>query len=650
MTLKLPFSLEEQNRRSYYEPDPTMLPNVDWRPPTASEMPSWADAKRVSIDVETKDLELQEMGPGVRRPGNRVVGVSFAIEDGPDFYLPISHEGGDNCGWDVWGYLREQVKNFRGIIVGNGVDYDLDWFEENGVEILNKPVIDIQPTEVLLDENQFTYNMNSIAQRHGLPGKDETLLREVAALYRIDPKKDLWKLRARYVAQYARVDARRPLQILRRQEIMIEKEEVGKVWELERAVTPITVKMRRLGIRVDFDKLDQIESKAVEIEHEEIAKVKHATGVNLSVEDIWRSNALAVALKAAGYTPEKTAKGADSVDKHFLSECGKIGKWILRAREWNKLRTTFAKQVREYAIHHGDEYRIHCTFHQARANKDDSDEGGKGVRYGRFSCTDPNLQQQPTRNDEFGALWRSVYVADKGCEWVCQDLSQQEPRIGVHYAVLLGLPGAKEFAEEYHKNPALDVHQKLADISGMPRKIVKNFVNGRLYGMGDVKLCKAIGQPTEIKHIRGEPREIPGETGRQMIDQFDKFVPWIRGLVRAAVKAAEEKGYVRTRLGRKCRFEKGPDGKIWRAHKAFNRVGQGDAAEMGKMILVEADKAGIPVQLIVHDEDDYSVPKGDRTQVKLMKEIMTTVVTFKVPMKVDTEIGDNWGELEKVDL
>jgi DNA polymerase I-like protein with 3'-5' exonuclease and polymerase domains len=650
--------MPEMHQEVRFRPHSSLLPDVAWRPPRANELPSWKDARRVSIDLETRDELLTKMGPGCRRKGNYVVGIGFAIEDGPEHYLPIRHDGGDNCDFDAWQYVQDQIRDFGGVIVGNGVEYELDWLCQPGGEggpsidvehpILKKRIMDVQHADVMINELHDRYNLEVLCQRHGLPGKDETHLRQVAAIYRADPKLDLWRFRGRDVAQYCMVDARRPLQLLRRQEQLIEEEGVQSIWELEQQVTPIVVKMRRRGLRVDPDKLEHIEQRSLEVEKECLEKVRHATGVSIDVGDVWRADVLAHALRAAGHDVPKTASGAhDSVDKIVLKKCGQLGEWITRARGWSKLRTTFAKQVRDHMVDHGAEgWRVHCTFNQLRANADE--EGGKGVRYGRFSSTDFNIQAQPVRDDEYGDLWRSVYVADFGKEWVCSDWSQQEPRIGVHYAELLGLPGAKEFADAYRANPRLDIHQKLADLSGIVRKIVKNYVNGRLYGMGDAKLCRSIDKPTEWRTVRGEQREVPGPEGQEIIDQFDQFAPWVRGLVRAAARQAEKVGHVWTILRRKCRFLQ-MGGKYDRTHKAFSRVGQGGAADQMKATLVEADKADIPVQASIHDEFDYSETRDKigRERRDHLKHLQLTVVQFSVPMLVDQEIGESWGELHK---
>ena len=116
---------------------PLFEPASDWRAPELSSLPSWKGAKRVCVDIETRDPQLLKLGPGVRRDGY-IVGVSFAIEDGPCHYLPVAHEAGGNLPKEhVFQYLRDQAAVYRGlgtVIAGANLGpYDLDFLEEAGI-------------------------------------------------------------------------------------------------------------------------------------------------------------------------------------------------------------------------------------------------------------------------------------------------------------------------------------------------------------------------------------------------------------------------------------------------------------------------------------------------------------------------------------
>lgn len=656
-----------------------------------SSLPSWRDAKRVSIDVECRDEDLMELGPGVRRDPSRnyVCGIAFAIEDGPAHYLPIRHEGGDNLPEEqVWRYLQDQFAEYSGIVTGCALEYDLDWLWHGGRSDATRvrmprvsKYVDTQVNDVLIDELRDHYSLNAMCERWGLPPKNEAALTQAASAYRVHPKGGLWRLPARYVGDYGIGDVLRPLQILRRQEVEIAKQELGQICELEHLFTPLCPEMRHRGIRIGMDRVESIEREALEVETEELRKVRHATGVEIAVDDVWTPEVLGRALERCGYSPpcsqkilkKGTVKREYSVDNDFLGQrCGEVGRWLRRAREWNKLRTTFCAQMKKYAIRSGDgEWRIHPTTNQLKSEDDDRlTRGGKkgkskGVRYGRTSCTDPSVQNQPIRHDEFGLKWRSIFLPDRGARWACSDWAQQEPRIMVSAAEKRGLPGAREFADEYRRNPRLDIHGKLTELSGRPksdRKIIKNYVNGRLYGMGDAKLCDHLGLPTlpvigrdGTQLIRdGRPMRKAGPEGQAIIDEFRVFAPWIDDLTRDAAETARRRGHIWTVLRRKCRFPVRTDERGRQVydyvHKAGNRYGQGSAADQMKATAVAARREGIPIQMIVHDEFNHSFT--DIRVARRLKELQENTIKFGVPMLVDLEIGNetdggSWGELEK---
>ena len=637
------------------EPLPFMLPPSDWSPPSVSSLPSWKGAKRIAIDLETKDPQLTTLGPGVRRDG-RIIGVAFAIEDGPAHYLPIAHENGGNLDpKHVLEYLQDQAKVFDGVLVGANLSYEIDYLLEYGIEFRPKWWRDVQVAEPLLDELQMRYGLDAIAERYQLPGKDEDLLRAAAEAYDAHPKKELYKIPAKYVGPYAIQDVRLPLQLIRRQERRIDEENLGGIYDLESKVLPITVAMRRRGVRVDLDRLQGIEDWAIQEEQTAAQVIYEETGVRLGLDDINQDDYVIAALEKSGVQlTERTEKGKISTAASVLGSIdNKVAPAILRARKFNKLRGTFVNGVRKHLI--GD--RIHTTFNQLKSSDDSG--AGFGTVSGRFSSTDPNLQNQPARDPEIGSRWRSIYVPDEGKKWAKLDYSQQEPRMAVHYAALLGLPGAREAAQVYHDNPDTDNHTLMAQIVlGLPpdkapskhdRTVYgKTIFLGILYAMGGAKLCNGLGLPTKYRQLKnGEWYLAAGDEGQVILDRFDSAVPWAKKLRYAVERRAKSKGYVVTILGRRCRFPFDDTGRNfdW-THKALNRLIQGGCADQTKLALVQCEEAGHEIQLQVHDELDTSVEED--SQALEMSEIMSTCVPMKIPSKVDAEVGPNWGEVELV--
>ena len=643
---------------------PLWAPESSWRPPAMIDLPSWKGAKRVCVDVETHDEHLRQLGIGNRR-GAYMTGISFAIEDGPKHYLPFAHEGGDNLDkQQVLKYVRDNAKIFDGYLVGANLSYDLDYLWDEGIFFPNiKHYRDIQIADPLIYELHNSFSLDNIAKRHGLPGKNEELLREAARAFGLDPKNGMWRLPARFVGLYAEVDADQPLQVLRKQERLIDDKDLWDIYDLESEVLPALVRLRRRGVRIDMNKLEQIEEWTLTEEAKALALVKRETGVDIGVGNVWKGGAIAPALEYIGIKLPKTAKGAKSIDKDVLNSINHpVAEALSWSRKTNKLRTTFAASIRRYQING----RIHCTFNQIARETEAGDQ--KGARYGRLSATDPNLQQQPSR-DEFAAMWRSIYLPEEGQIWSCNDYAQQEPKWTTHFAALMDLEGAKAAAQAYHDDPNLDNHQFMADLTGIDRKPAKAIYLGVCYGEGGAKLSDDLKLPTRwaLRHGRyGTPLEFfgtqeealekrrdygegfiwraAGEEGQAILDKFDERAPFIKQLAKAAEKKVKKTGQIRTIGGRVLHFPQREDGTYDWCHKALNRLIQGSAADQTKRALVNVDKEGYWVMLQVHDELDCSV--ANKAEGEAISEIMSQAITGLVPFRVDTELGPNWGEIK----
>lgn len=636
------------------EPLAFMVPNTDdWQAPELSSLPSWADAKRVCIDLETKDPQLTKLGPGVRRDGE-VIGIAFAIEDGPAAYLPIRHQGGGNLDEAmVWRYIRDQAKCFRGELVGANLGYDLDYLWENGAVFEPKFHRDVQVAEPLIDELQFQYGLDAILGRYGLPGKDEAILREAAEAYGVNPKKEMYKLPARFVGKYAVGDVRKPLALLRLQEKRIDEEDLWKIYDLESKVLPVLVKMRRRGVRIDQDKLDQVELWSVKEEKEACRRIYEETNVRIEVGEINQDELVLRALKECGIEIKTTTKkGKLSIAAEVLEPLDhEVPQMILRARKFNKLRGTFVESIRKHMVNG----RVHCTFNQLRSTSDEGDKS-RGTVGGRLSSTDPNLQQQPSRDPEIAPVWRSIYIPEDGELWACNDFSQQEPRWVVHFAELCDLPKARIAAERYRTDPDTDFHTMMAQIiagedenwtpSKEERGNAKTIYLGMSYGMGGPKLCVSLGYPTGWKKLKnGRWIQVAGPEGQAVIDRFNREVPFVEKLAKRVEHAAKTRGYIITAMGRRCRFPLDETGRNreW-THKALNRLIQGSSADQVKKAMVDADEAGFEILLQVHDELDLSVPNKEKA-IELAG-IMRNAVPMNVPAKVDVEVGPSWGEIK----
>jgi DNA polymerase I-like protein with 3'-5' exonuclease and polymerase domains len=407
---------------------PLWEPELTWKATSVSQLPAWADAKRVCVDVECRDDYLHALGPGVRRDGY-VCGVAFAIEDGPAHYLPIRHEGGGNLAPEhVWAYLREQAAAFCGEMVFNSAPYDLDYLWENKVEFTKASAHrDVQVAEPLLDELQKKYGLDAICARRGLVGKDENKLREHAKAWGIDPKTGLWRLHAGAVGNYAIGDVRAPLVLLRAQEKELEEQNLRETYDLESAVTPALVRMTRRGLRVDLDELDRVEAWAKERLNVCLERIHCLTGVKIG--SISNATEVAKALRKHGVeVPQKvhggTGKQMYSVQKLWLQQqTDEVSKAIITGREFAKLLSTYVGGFRKHLVGN----RLNPTFKQLVGASDEDEDGGdeegdsSGARFGRCSAKHPNVQAQMKRSKDIQKRFRKVLVADEGKEWISGD-------------------------------------------------------------------------------------------------------------------------------------------------------------------------------------------------------------------------------------
>ena len=200
-----------------------------------------------------------------------------------------------------------------------------------------------------------------------------------------------------------------------------------------------------------------------------------------------------------------------------------------------------------------------------------------------------------------------------------------------------------------YKEGTADFHKIVADMAQIPREQAKTINLGLFYGMGKGKLQAELG--------------VSSDKAEELFTTYHRHVPFIKQLMDAASnRAQDDEGYIRTLLGRRCRFhlweptrfgihkplthdkalaEHGPGIKRAYTYKALNKLIQGSAADMTKKAMIDLYKEGIIAHIQIHDELDISV-KDDK-QVKQIIEIMESAVKLEIPNKVDYAAASNWG-------
>jgi len=451
-------------------------PQTEWLPP--EEFKDLSSYDEIAIDLETKDPGLKDMGSGSVTGRAKIVGVALAVE-GWSAYYPIAHEGGGNMDErKVLDYFRT-ILNYPSTKIFHNAMYDVCFIRAAGLKI-NGQIVDTMIAGSLVNENRFRYDLGSMGRDYVGKGKNEAVLQETAKEWGIDPKSEMYKLPAMYVGEYAEQDAKLTLDLWQEMKKQIEMEDVGSIFELETELFPCLVDMRFLGVRVDIEGAHKLKEKLVAEEKECLLKVKKETGVDTQ---IWAARSIEKVFQKLSLPYDRTKKSdSPSFTKNFLQNHEHpVVKQIARAREINKSHTTFIDTI----IKHSHKGRIHAEINQLR-----SDQGGTVT--GRFSYSNPNLQQIPARNKELGPMIRSLFIPEEGHKWGCFDYSQQEPRLVTHYASLDNLYGVEEVMDAYQEGEA-DFHQIVAEMADIPRTQAKTINLGLFYGMGKNKLMAELG-------------------------------------------------------------------------------------------------------------------------------------------------------------
>jgi DNA polymerase I-like protein with 3'-5' exonuclease and polymerase domains len=609
----------------------------EWVPP--ENIPNLEAATEIAIDLETYDPGLKTTGPGWAIKKGKVIGVALAVE-GWQGYFPLAHPGGGNFDEKVFKRQLQKILDLPCDKIFHNAIYDVGWLSAMGLEVKGR-ICDTMIAAPLIDENRRNYSLKEIAQEYTGETKSEAGLYEAAKDFGVDAKSEMHLLPAMYVGPYAEQDATVTLKLWNALKVELIKQELTAVFNLETELLPILFHMKRKGVRVDIEKAERVKEEFKAGEKKILESLYKKCGFEV---EILAPLSIAKAFDKLNISYNRTPTGLPSFDKNFLStHSHPFAKQIVEAREINKAYTTFIDSI----LKHSHKGRIHADVNQLR-----SDTGG--TISGRLSMQNPNLQQIPARNPKISPKIRSLFIPEEGEKWGIFDYSQQEPRLLVHYGAIISdrieLEGVAPLVDGY-TNDDIDFHQAVANMANIDRKQAKTINLGMMYGMGKGKLMSELG--------------LDKDDIDTVFRQYHSTVPFVKELTDKTMRRAGEKGYIRTILGRKCRFhlwepnhfgvhkalpraqaevEYGGMNKIKRAwtYKALNRLIQGSAADQTKMAMVKLYKEGFLPLIQVHDELDMSFSSEE--EKKKIIEIMEHALELRVPSKVDVEIGPSWGE------
>jgi DNA polymerase I-like protein with 3'-5' exonuclease and polymerase domains len=656
------------------------------------------DGDVVAVDLETYDPKLKTHGSGAIIGDGFVCGIAISYRD-ETFYFPIKHKGANLAANIVWKVLNKKIfQNEKIDKVFHNAMYDVCWIRSVTGLMPKGNLYDTMIAASVIDENRKSYSLDSLSadylndKKYKYDLKDRALEEHGIA----DPMSNMDKLPYDLVRDYAEQDVsltlrlwkefknkiNEPIKVAGPEDNPIKYKTLQNIFDLETKLFPCLVDMRFKGVRVDKKKSEALGDKLKSKQTNIVKGIKRRTGVDVS---IWAADSIKGLLDHQKITDYKITEKTKRpmLSKQWLeSHPNKYLKLIARARQYDKLFNTFVHGILKF-VHKG---RIHAEINQIK-----SERGGTVT--GRFSMSNPNLQQIPARTEQ-GNQIRSLFLPDEGCKWASFDYSQQEPRLVVHYALKSGFTGAEVIANKYHEDDNTDFHDIVAKMANITRKQAKTINLGLFYGMGKGKLARSL--------------ELEPEEAKDLFNQYHNDVPFVRGLAQGLQKYAEEEKQIYTLEDRFCRFDKWePVDKEWDGskgiftckqivekegknvietvpvpimergealehylanrsrnsqesdphcsnfenyyrpaftYKALNRLIQGSAADMTKRAMVKLYEQGIVPHIQIHDELCFSI-KTEK-EAKIIKETMEQAIKLKVPNKVDYESGPNWGNIK----
>ena len=656
------------------------------------------DGDVVAVDLETYDPNLKTHGSGAIIGKGKVCGIALAYDD-KKFYFPIAHKEDEGPASNlapslVWRSLNKKIfQNEKVKKVFHNAMYDVCWIRAVTGMMLKGPIYDTMIAASIIDENRQRYSLDSLAKDYLGESKYKGDLTDRALEEHgvSDPMSNMHLLPHDLVKDYAEQDVNLTLQLWKKFEKIIKtpvntksknKKTLENIFDLETRLFPCLVEMRFKGVRVDEEKAKLLGGDLKKEQAKIIEAIKKETKISV---DIWAADSIQPLLEQQKITDYKVTPktGRVSITKSYLeSHPNKYLKMIAKARQLDKLFNTFVHGILKF-VHKG---RIHAEINQIRSEKG-------GTVTGRFSMSNPNLQQIPSRSDQ-GNKIRGLFLPEEDHKWASFDYSQQEPRLVVHYALKNGLHGAEDMADEYNKNPDTDFHEIVAKMAKITRKQAKTINLGLFYGMGKTKLARSL--------------ELEDDEAKELFNQYHTKVPFVRKLSNGLQDFAEKNKNIFTLEDRFCRFDRWePVNKEWNAekgvfeiseykevegkkqivrssvpilkreeaenrylankvrnqeandpncknfedyyrpaftYKALNRLIQGSAADMTKKAMVLLFEAGIVPHIQIHDELCFSIKTED--EAKKIKDIMENAIELKVPNKVDYDSGPNWGTIK----
>lgn len=626
-----PVSAPKIKRVEMGRPALNIAANSDWRPEAPPDLSRYTE---IELDCETTGLRWWA--------GDKAVGYAIKYGD-KEQYLPIRHNGGGNL--DEATVHRWMERELRGKLITNANSrYDNHIIYNEGVDLEAQDCIwaDVQHYAALLDEYRREYDLESLSQEELGEGKVESGL----------DKNHMGEYHAGQVAEYACKDVWLVNQLKKKYIPKLTEQNLDRVKKLECDLIYVVCEMERNAAYIDVTALQDAVTKSATLLQETLFEVSKQCGFTMQPKKNadWVRLFQVLNLPVPGYTD----KGAPSFKEELLRDVD--NETVRLARRASKLASLRSKFLTPYAELVTEDSKLLFALHQLKST-------GYGTVSGRFSMSGAskaigqfgaNLQQVErvnTQREAFGYkhddsshddeifLVRALFIAQNGL-FLSADAQSIEYRIAAHFSESRQLLKAYESDWEKLKRGELtgkwiDFHNTVGGIirpyKDLSRNVIKNTNFLKIYGGGREKAAKTLG--------------LPRNESDQIIDVYDKMFPEFATLLKKAGRIAKRRGFVRTIMGRRARFE-GARGQF--THAALNRVIQGSAADVLKVKAVELHKerkyTGFVMRYPVHDEFDGDATGGEETVRRVREVLNRQSFNLKVPIVWEVDSGKNWAE------
>ena len=567
-------------------------------------------AKAVSMDTETTGTEALDA---------RLVGMSFAVEEGEAWYVPVVQD-------------ENIVEEFRPFYecpdilkVGQNIKYDLQVLRNYGIRLAG-PMADTMIAHYLLHPEM----------RHGMDYLAEAYLR-----YRTIPiteligsgkqQKSMADLSPEEIRVYACEDADITLRLHHLFLPQLKEQNLLPLFEdLEMPLVAVLAEMERNGVCLDTAALHETSGKFTRL-MEELEKEIHAlAGMEFNIASPKQVGEVLFDRLQITSKPKKTKTGQYVTSEDVLESLRSkhpIVEKILEHRGVKKLLGTYVDALP--LLINPRTRHIHTNFNQTITTT------------GRLSSSNPNLQNIPVR-DAMGKEVRKAFVSCPGDLFFSADYSQIELRIMAHLSQDANLIDAFMQGHDIHTATAAKIFKKeLSEVTADERRKAKTANFGIIYGISAFGLAERMGvSRTEAK---------------QLIDEYFITYPGVKAYMDRSIAMAREEGFTTTLWQRRCYL---PDINSHNAtvrgyaeRNAINAPIQGTAADIIKVAMVRIHKRmqaeGVQSRMIlqVHDELNFSVPPHEKETIqRIVIEEMQAAAQLRVPLIADCGWGENWLE------